>query len=204
MSSEAARINVMLPWLGEAEVDAVAEVIRSGWVAQGPRVAAFEESFATLQRAGHAVATSSCTTALHLALQVAGVQPGDEVVVPSLSFIATANAVQYVGARPVFADVDLGTGNLTAVTVAQALAQRTRAVIVVDQGGVPVDLAPIRALCDPRGITVIEDAACAAGSTYRGWPVGAGAEVAAWSFHGSKNASRPDCATVGAIADSLA
>jgi dTDP-4-amino-4,6-dideoxygalactose transaminase len=180
------RVNVMLPWLGEEEIAAVTEVIRSGWVAQGPRVAAFEEAFATAQQAGHAVAVSSCTTGLHLALLVAGVGAGDEVVVPSFSFIATANAVQYVGARPVFADVELETGNLTAATVESALTPRTRAVVVVDQGGVPVDLDPIRALCDPRGIVVVEDAACGAGSTYRGRPVGAGAEVAAWSFHPRK------------------
>ncbi len=93
------RINVMLPYLGEEEVDAVTEVLRSGWVAQGPRVAAFEAAFATAMQAEHAVAVSSCTTALHLALVVAGVGPGDEVVVPSFSFIATTNAVCYVGAR---------------------------------------------------------------------------------------------------------
>ena len=180
------RINVMQPWFGEAEIAAVTEVIASGWVAQGPRVAAFEQEFARVQQAGHAVAVSSCTTALHLALVVAGVGPGDDVVVPSFSFIATANAVMYVGARPVFADVDPSTGNLTADTIAAAITTRTRAVIAVDQGGVPVDLDPIRALCDPRGIVVVEDAACGAGSTYRGRPVGAGAEIAAWSFHPRK------------------
>lgn len=186
MTADSSRINVMLPWLGEEEVSAVAEVIRSGWVAQGPKVAAFEDAFATHQQAGHAVAASSCTTALHLALLVAGVEPGDDVVVPSFSFIATANAARYVGARPVFADVDLVTGNLTVDTVRTALTTRTRAVVVVDQGGVPVDLDPVRALCDPLGITVVEDAACGAGSTYRGRPVGAGAQVAAWSFHPRK------------------
>ena len=180
------RINVMQPWLGDEEVAVVAEVISSGWVAQGPRVAEFERRFAEHQQADHAVAVSSCTTGLHLALVVAGIGSGDEVVVPSFSFIATANAVVYVGARPVFADVDATTGNLTASTVAAALTERTRAVIVVDQGGVPVDLEAIRALCDPRGIVVVEDAACAAGSTYRGRPVGAGAEIAAWSFHPRK------------------
>jgi len=180
------RINVMQPWLGEEEIAAVSEVIRSGWVAQGPRVRAFEEAFASHQQAEHGVAVSSCTTALHLALVVAGVGPGDDVVVPSFSFIATTNAVRYVGATPVFADVDGVNGNLTAATVEPALTPRTRAVIAVDQGGMPLDLEPLRALCDPLGVVVVEDAACAAGSTHRGRPVGAGAEIAAWSFHPRK------------------
>lgn len=180
------RINVMLPYLGAEEIAALSEVISSGWVAQGPKVAAFESAFGAHQQAEHAVAVSSCTTALHLALVVAGVQAGDDVVVPSFSFIATANAATYVGARPVFADVDRTTGNLTAETVAAALTPQTTAVIVVDQGGVPVDLDPIRALCDPQGIVVVQDSACGAGSTYRGRPVAAGADIAAWSFHPRK------------------
>jgi len=180
------RINVMKPWMGAEEILALSEVIESGWVAQGPKVAQFEREFAASMQAGHAIATSNCTTALHLALIVAGVEAGDEVIVPSFSFVATANAPTYVGARPIFIDVDPDTGCVTADGVAAAITDRTRAVIVVDQGGVPVDLDPIRELCDPLGIVVIEDAACGAGSTYRGRPVGAGAALAAWSFHPRK------------------
>jgi dTDP-4-amino-4,6-dideoxygalactose transaminase len=179
-------IPVARPLLGPEEAAAAAEVISSGWVAQGPRVAEFETAFAAATGTGHAVALSSCTAALHLAMIAAGVQAGDEVIVPSMSFIATANAARYVGARPVFADVDPDTLNLTPGTVEPLLTDHTRAVILVDQAGVPADLDALRALCDPRGITVVEDAACAVGSTYRGRPAGASAAVAAFSFHPRK------------------
>jgi dTDP-4-amino-4,6-dideoxygalactose transaminase len=179
-------LPVMRPWLGDEEAAAAAEAIASGWVAQGPRVAAFETAFAERVGATHGVALSSCTTALHLALHLAGVGPGDEVVVPSFSFIATANAVRHAGAEPVFADVDLATGNVTAATVEPVIGPRTRAVVLVHQGGVPADVDALRRLCDDRGLELVEDAACAAGSTYRGAPVGAGARFAAWSFHPRK------------------
>ena len=179
-------IPVMRPWLGAEEAAAAAAAVSSGWVAQGPRVAEFEESFAAAIGVRHAVALSSCTAGLHLAMVAMGIGPGDEVVVPSLSFIATANAARYVGAEPVFADVDGATQNLTPATVEPHLTSQTRAVILVDQAGAPADLDAIRALCEPRGIAVIEDAACAAGSVYRGRPAGAGAWLAAFSFHPRK------------------
>jgi perosamine synthetase len=176
----------MRPWLGDEEASAAAEAVASGWVAQGPRVAEFERAFAAFVGVGHAVAVSSCTAGLHLAMVAAGIGPGDEVVVPSLSFIATANAARYVGARPVFADIDAKTLNLTPETVAPVLTERTRAVILVDQAGVPADLDAMRKLCEPRGIAVVEDAACAAGAQYRGRQAGAGAALAAFSFHPRK------------------
>ncbi|MFI1722082.1 DegT/DnrJ/EryC1/StrS family aminotransferase [Streptomyces sp. NPDC020489] len=180
------RIPVMIPWLGAEEAQAASEAVLSGWVAQGPRVAAFERTFAERVGAEHAVAVSSCTTALHLALVALGLGPGDEVVVPSLSFIATANAVRYVGAEPAFADVDLATGNLTPATIDAARTPRTRAVLAVHQGGVPADVHALRAACAEWDLPLVEDAACAIGSTVGGKPVGHGALLAAWSFHPRK------------------
>ena len=180
------RVPVMIPYLGEEEAQAAADAVRSGWVAQGPRVAEFERSFAGRVGAEHGVALSSCTAALHLALIAGGIGPGDEVVVPSFSFIATANAVRYVGADPVFADVDLETGNLTPATIGEVLTPRTRAVLLVHQGGVPADARAVTEEMQPHGVMVIEDAACAVGSTAYGAPVGAGALIAAWSFHPRK------------------
>ncbi|MDQ0935607.1 DegT/DnrJ/EryC1/StrS family aminotransferase [Streptomyces turgidiscabies] len=180
------RIPVMIPWLGEEEARAASDAVLSGWVAQGPRVAAFERAFAERVGAEHGIAVSSCTTALHLSLVALGLGPGDEVVVPSLSFIATANAVRYVGAEPVFADVDPATGNLTTATVDAVRTPRTKAVLAVHQGGVPADVHSLRAACADWDLPLVEDAACAIGSTVGGKPVGQGALIAAWSFHPRK------------------
>ena len=179
-------IPIVRPWLGNGEARAAAEVVRSGWVAQGPQVAAFEQAVARSVGAEHAVAVTSCTTALHLALIALDIGPGDEVVVPSLSFIATANAARFVGATPVFADVDPATHNLTASGIARALSPQTRAVILVHQCGMPADIAPVQDLCRSFEIALIEDAACALGSTYRGRPIGGQADLATFSFHPRK------------------
>ncbi len=179
-------IPIIRPWIGQEEADAASEAIRSGWIAQGPGVAALEREFAAMVGAADAVAVSNCTTGLHLALLVMGIGPGDEVVVPSFSFIATTNAVLYVGAKPVFCDIDELTGNVTVETLLPHFTAATKAVIVVDQGGVPADIDAIRAACEPAGIQVLEDAACAAGSTYKGTLVGSRADLVAFSFHPRK------------------
>ncbi|HUI47480.1 MAG TPA: DegT/DnrJ/EryC1/StrS family aminotransferase [Acidimicrobiia bacterium] len=179
-------IPVMKPWLGAEEAEAAAAAVASGWVAQGPRVAAFEEAVAARTDARYGVAVSSCTAALHLAMLCLGIGPGDEVVVPSLSFIATANAVRYVGAHPVFADVEAATQNLTPATVEAVLTPRTRAVILVHQAGVPADIDALQALCRPRDIAIVEDAACAIGSTYHDRPIGGHSDLVTLSFHPRK------------------
>src|SRR4051794_16309826 len=179
-------IPVMKPWLETEEALALADVVASGWVAQGPRTAEFEQVLAARVGAAHGVAASSGTAALQLALSVLDLGPDDDVVVPSLSYIATANAPRAVGAIPVFADVDATTLNLTAKTIEAVLTPATRAVLVVHQAGVPADLDAIHALCDPRGIEVVEDAACALGAEHRGTPIGGSGGLVAFSFHPRK------------------
>jgi dTDP-4-amino-4,6-dideoxygalactose transaminase len=180
------RYPVALPELGEPEWQAVRRVIDSGWVTQGPVVEAFEQAVADYCGAAHAVAVSSCTAALHLALVCAGIGPGDEVVVPSMSFIATANAVVHAGATPVFAEVDPVTFNLDPADVRRRLGPATRAVILVHQLGLPADRDAFVALAEERSLALVEDAACALGSSYRGAPIGAAGEFVCFSFHPRK------------------
>ena len=169
---------------GEAE--ALAAVIESGWVSQGPKVQAFEVAFARRVGAAEAIATTSCTTALHLALYACGVRPGDEVIVPSLSFIATANAVWQCGATPVFADVDPLTYNLDPACAERAITPRTKAIMPVHQIGLPADMDAFLALGDRYGLVIVEDAACAIGARYKGRPVGSIGPAACFSLHPRK------------------
>ena len=179
-------IPVSRPFFGTEEEQAVIAALRSGWVTQGPRVAEFETAFAAALGQPEAVAVSSCTSGLHLVLHALGIGRGDEVVVPSLSFIATANAVAHTGATPVFADIDLATYNLDPASAARAISPRTKAILLVHQVGLPADVTAFRRLARQRRVKLIEDAACAIGSQVDGKPVGGDADIAVFSFHPRK------------------
>jgi dTDP-4-amino-4,6-dideoxygalactose transaminase len=174
------------PYLTGEEGAAVAEVIASGWVSQGPRVREFEQAFAERVGAPDAVATTSCTTALQLALYASGVGPGDEVIVPSLSFIATANSVWQCGATPVFADIDPLTYNLDPAAAERAITPRTKAIMPVHQVGLPADMDRFLGLAATYGVTIVEDAACAIGARYKGRPIGSLGPLACFSLHPRK------------------
>lgn len=181
-------IPLSRPEFGDAETQAVAGVLQSGWVSQGPKVAAFESLVAARVGAAHGVATTSCTTALHLALVASGIGAGDEVICPSYSFIATANAILYAGATPVFADIEDDTWNLDAHDVAGRVTAKTRAILVAHQVGLAADLDRLKAVA-PAGAVLVEDAACAIGSLYKGRPIGSHGNVSCLSFHPRKTIS---------------
>jgi perosamine synthetase len=174
------------PCFSGREAAAIAEAVATGWVSQGPRVQAFEAAFAERVGAAEAVATTSCTTALQLALHVTGVGPGDEVIVPSLSFIATANAVWQCGAQPVFADIDPLTYNLDPAATERAITPRTKAIMPVHQVGLPADMDAFFELSERYGIALVEDAACAIGALYKGRPIGSLGPLACFSLHPRK------------------
>lgn len=180
------KIPITKPELGEEEKKHVAKVIESGWLSQGPKVAEFEEVFADYVGARFAVATTSCTTALHSALTVMGIGQGDEVILPSLSFIATANSVIHCGARPVFIDVDPNTCNIDFREIEKLITAKTRAIMPVHQMGLPADLDPIREIAERYRLVLIEDAACAIGSEYRKKRIGGHGNMACFSFHPRK------------------
>ncbi|MHB8671185.1 MAG: DegT/DnrJ/EryC1/StrS family aminotransferase [Acidimicrobiales bacterium] len=178
-------VAISSPSVGDEEWEAVRAPLVSGWLTQGPKVREFEEAFAERHRVTHAVATTSCTTALHLALLALGIGPGDEVVVPAFTWIATAQAVAYCGATPVFVDVLPDTYNMDPALIPAALGPRTRAVVAVHLAGQCADVDAIRSQM-PDGMPLVEDAACAAGASYRGRPAGSLGDVACFSFHPRK------------------
>ena len=184
-------IPIAKPWLGVEEEEALVRVLRSGWVTQGPEVAAFEKEFAELVGAPHACAVSSCTTALHLALRAVGVGPGDEVITASFSYIATANSIRYCGAIPVFVDIEEKGPNIDPSLIAASIGPATRAILCVHQVGMPCDIERIAKIASDHSLPLIEDAACAIGSEVRGAhgferigrPHG---DIACFSFHPRK------------------
>lgn len=180
------RLPITRPSFDESDLEAMAEPLASGWVVQGPKVRQFEEEFAAFTGVPHAVATTSCTTALHLSLLAAGIGPGDEVIVPSFSFVASANCVEYCGAVPVLCDIDLGTFNIDPDDAARRITPRTKAILPVSLFGLPAPLDRIEALCRERGLLLLEDAACAAGSRIGGRHSGSWGIGAAFSFHPRK------------------
>jgi perosamine synthetase len=174
------------PCFGEAEAEGAAAVVRSGWVVGGPRLAEFERRFARLCGADHAVGVSSWTTGAFLVLHAWGIGPGDEVIVPSLTFIASVNVVRHVGATPVFAEIDPSTYNIDPADAARRITGRTRVIMPVDQLGLPCDSDAIGALARRHGLRVLDDAACAFGSVNEGRPVGALADATVFSLHARK------------------
>lgn len=180
------QIPIALPSIGDDEWQAVREPLASGWLTQGPKVAEFERAFAERHRVAHALATTSCTTGLHLLLAAAGVGPGDEVIVPAFTWVATANVVVYTGATPVFADVDVRTYNIDPADVARRITPRTKAVIAVHLFGLCADVRGLRAVLPP-GVLLLEDCACAAGASLDGVPAGGLGDGGVFSFHPRKS-----------------
>ncbi|MBD2434783.1 MULTISPECIES: DegT/DnrJ/EryC1/StrS family aminotransferase [Fischerella] len=191
MSEKIQSIPIAKPWMGESEAEAARRAIMSGWVTQGPEVSAFEQDFAAYVGAKYACAVSNCTTALHLALLAVGVQPGDEVITVSHSYIATANSIRYCGAIPVFVDIEPQTYNINPMLIEDVISDRTRAILIVHQMGMPCDLKAILDIARSHNLPVIEDAACAIGSEILwdgqwekiGKPHG---DIACFSFHPRK------------------
>lgn len=179
------KIPLAKPSLDKSEAQAAYDTILSGWVTQGPKVAEFEEKFAEYVGSKYAVAVSNCTTALHLSMIVAGIKEGDEVICPSMSYIATANCITYVGAKPVFAEVN-EEYNLDINDVLEKINPKTKAILLVHQMGMPADIDEFQQLCKERELILIEDAACAIGSEYKGDKIGSHSDLVCFSFHPRK------------------
>lgn len=182
------KIPVAKPFFGKEEVRAVSEVIRSGWVVQGPKVAELEEAIAKYVGSKHAIAVNSCTSALYISLLLYGVGPGDEVIVPSFTFAASVNSILFTGAKPVLVDIDPRTCNINPPLIESKITKKTKVILPVHQIGQPADLDAIYKIAKRRHLHVLEDAACALGSEYRGKKIGSFG-LTCFSFHPRKAAT---------------
>jgi perosamine synthetase len=198
------RIPITKPYIGEEEIRAVEEPLRSGWLVQGPMVREFERKFAEFTGVAHALAASSCTTALHMAVAALGLKEGDEVIVPAFTWVATANVVEYMGARPVFCDIDLGTFNIAVDQIESKISPRTVGIMPVHLFGLAADMEPIMSMAREHDLWVIEDAACAFGSLYHGRHVGGIGDVGCFSFHPRKSITTGEGGMVTTGRDDLA
>jgi len=201
-------ISINGPQIGEEEIEAVVKVLKSGVLTSGlgagPKVTEFEKAFAMFVRAKHGIAMNAGTAALHSALAAAGVKAGDEVILPSFTFVATAEVVVFNRAKPIFVDISPDTYTISPRAVEKAVTRKTKAIMPVDLYGMPADVQPIREIADKHGLKIIEDAAQAHGATYKGKPPGALADAACWSFYGSKNMTTGEGGMITTNSDEIA
>ena len=197
-------MNITEPHFDDSEIEMLRVCLGSKWVTQGPMTDRFEKLMAERHYVKHAMACTSCTSALHLATMALGLGPGDEMIVPAFTWVTSAHAAEYVGARTVFVDVDLATYNIDAAAIEAAITPRTRAIMAVHLFGLSAPIDEILALCAPRGIRVIEDAACAIATSYKGKPVGGLGDIGCFSFHPRKVVTTGEGGMVTTNDDALA
>jgi dTDP-4-amino-4,6-dideoxygalactose transaminase len=190
--------------IGEEELRAVQLPLESGWVVQGPHVQSFEEKFSAATRSKHAVATSSCTTALHIVVAALGLGPGDEVIVPAFTWVSTANVVEYMGAKPVFCDIDLATFNIDAAAIEPLVTERTVGIVPVHLFGLSADMDAVMELARKHGLWVVEDCACSFGGWYGGRHTGTFGEAGCFSFHPRKSITTGEGGMITTQRDDLA